>query len=216
MKITPSAILVHNELVDNMVMCVVIGCSKRSGRDKDVSFYRIPKVISHRGKQEYEMTKRRRAGYLAAISREGLRGTRILENDRICSRHFISGKPAYLYDDANPDWLPSLHLGHAKRKPELQTKATERWDRRKARSERAKEIEAAQSLLLLKDAEETTELEETERSVATQTELTSANVHAMQQLLSHQQQVIEDLTARLTRRLAPFSEKSLQNDEMVN
>ena len=38
-------------------MCVVISCSKRSGCDKDVSFYRIPKVVSHRGKQEYEMTK---------------------------------------------------------------------------------------------------------------------------------------------------------------
>ena len=155
-----------------MVLCVVIGCSKRSGRDKDVSFYRIPKVVSHRGEQEHELTKRRRAGFLAAIFKGGLIGTRILENDRICSRHFISGKPAYLYDEANPDWLPSLHLGHAKRKPELHTEATERCDRRKGRNESAKEIEAAQSLLSLRDAEETTELEEIEGSVATQTELT--------------------------------------------
>ena len=97
----------------------------------------------------------------------------------------------------------------------MHTEATERCDRRKGRNESAKEIKAAQSLLLLRDAEETTELEETEGSVATQTELTSANVHAMQQLLTDQQQVIEDLTARLTQRLAPFSEESLQNDEMV-
>ena len=27
-----------------MVMCIVIDCSKRFGRDRDVSFYRIPKV----------------------------------------------------------------------------------------------------------------------------------------------------------------------------
>ena len=68
--------------------------------------------MTHRGKQEYELTKKRRAGFLAAISREGLEDSRVLEDNRICSRHFISGKPAYLYDEANPDWLPTLHLGH--------------------------------------------------------------------------------------------------------
>lgn len=56
-----------------MVLCLVLGCSKRSGRDKDVSFYRVPKVIASRGKQEYELTKRRRAGFLAAISRDRLK-----------------------------------------------------------------------------------------------------------------------------------------------
>ena len=30
----------------NMVLCIMIGCSKRSGRDKDVSFYRIPSVLT--------------------------------------------------------------------------------------------------------------------------------------------------------------------------
>ena len=34
-----------------MVLCcfVAFGCSKRSGRDKDDSFYRIPKVVSNKG-----------------------------------------------------------------------------------------------------------------------------------------------------------------------
>ena len=62
-----------------MVLCTVIGCSKQSGRDKDVLFYTIPKTITHKGKQEYELTKRRQAGFLAGISREGLRDTHILE-----------------------------------------------------------------------------------------------------------------------------------------
>ncbi len=55
------------------VLCLVLGCSKRSGRDKDVSFYRIPKVITTRGKQEYELTKKRRGGFISAISRDGLK-----------------------------------------------------------------------------------------------------------------------------------------------
>jgi hypothetical protein len=110
-----------------------------------------------------------------------------------------------LHDESNPDWLPSLHLGHAKRKCESRTKATERWERRKARNENAQEMEAAQ---LLGDTEDATELEETETGVATQTELTSANVRDMQR-------EIEDLTIRLTQRVAPFSEESLQSNEMV-
>ena len=133
-----------------MVLCVVIGCSKRSGRDKDVSFYRIPKVIAHRGKQEYELTKKRRAGFLAAISRD-TKGTRVLENERICSRHFISGKPAYLYDEANPDWLPTLHLGHLKKPANKQ--CVDRWARKQAREESVKvaESEAAVALLSIVD-----------------------------------------------------------------
>ena len=27
------------------------------------------------------------------------------------SRHFLSSKPAGLYDVTNPDWLPTLYLG---------------------------------------------------------------------------------------------------------
>ena len=104
-----------------MVLCVVIGCSNRSGRDKGVSFYRIPKIITHRGQRDYELTKKRRDGFLAAISRDGLT-EKVLMHDRICSRHFISGKPAAFYDDTNPDGLPTLHLGHSK-KPAISKKA---------------------------------------------------------------------------------------------
>ena len=74
-------------------------------------------------------------------------------------RHFISGKPAYLYDEANPDWLPTLHIGHAKRKSKSSKESTERWERKKARREAAKEMEVAQSLLLLGETEETIEIE---------------------------------------------------------
>ena len=76
-----------------MVLCVVVGCSSRSGREKGVSFYRIPTVVTTRGSAERELTQKRRDGYLAAISRDDLT-EKILQNDRICAKHFISGKPA--------------------------------------------------------------------------------------------------------------------------
>ena len=53
-----------------MVLCVVIGCSKQSGRG--VSFYRIPKIISHRGQRDYELSKKRRNSFLAVLSMDDL------------------------------------------------------------------------------------------------------------------------------------------------
>ena len=55
-----------------MVLCVVFGCSKCSGRDKDVSFYRIPKVVSNKSPELLSLSKTRRHRFLQAISRVGL------------------------------------------------------------------------------------------------------------------------------------------------
>ena len=85
-----------------MVLCIVVGCLNRSGRDKDVSFHRIPKIITGKGLKKEQLSKRRRDGFIAAILREGLT-EKILSNDRICSRHFVTGKPAALEDELHPD-----------------------------------------------------------------------------------------------------------------
>ncbi len=95
------------------MLCIVVGCTKSSGRDKDVSFYRLPKIMSSRGTTILELSKKRRAGYLAAISRKDIT-EKIMANDRICSRHFVDGKPAPLEDETNPDWLPTQNLGRCK------------------------------------------------------------------------------------------------------
>ncbi len=64
----------------------------------------------------------------------------ILKNDRICSRHFILGKPAEVLDVTSPNWLPSLNLG--KIRPSVAAAAaTERW---KAREMQISQREAAQ------------------------------------------------------------------------
>ena len=78
-----------------------------------VSFYRIPKVVSNKGPELLSLSNRRREGYLKAISRVGVT-EKILNNDRICSGHYKSGKPADLRDDTKADWLPTLYLGHSK------------------------------------------------------------------------------------------------------
>jgi len=91
--------------------CAIVGCSNRADRDKTKSFYRLPSIISHQGEKTYELSKERRAVWLARIKREDLQP----ENypyTRVCSDHFVCGKPAPLYDKQNQDWDPSQHLGY--------------------------------------------------------------------------------------------------------
>ena len=83
----------------------VLGCSRRSGRDTNVSFFRIPKVITKQGKDIEILSRKWRIGFLSVIKRENLTD-KILSNDRICSRHFISGKPASLLD-----WMTVTQIG---------------------------------------------------------------------------------------------------------
>ena len=135
-----------------MVLCVVVGCSKRSGRDKDVSFYRLPKITASTGSRVLELSKKHRAGYIAAISR-GYLTEKILANDRICSRHFINGKPACLEDETNPDWLPTLNLGHSKVCGD-QVQIGERWSRRKAREDASNALSTATATSSKDDAGE--------------------------------------------------------------
>ena len=101
-----------------------------------MSFFRIPKVVTNKCKAKEELSRRRRAGFLSAIKRDGLT-EKVLSNDRICSRHYPSGKPADLLDENNPDWLPTLNLGHRNSLSESTARAAEeRWERMKEREAR--------------------------------------------------------------------------------
>jgi len=71
--------------------CCVYKCSKRSDRDKDVSYYRIPKIISHQGEQTRELSEERVRAWLSAIHRKD-RTAGFKDWEKICSRHFVSGK----------------------------------------------------------------------------------------------------------------------------
>ena len=55
-----------------MVIYCVIGCLKRSDRDKDVSFCRIPSVTDCYREHNHELRKKRQASYLAVISRQDM------------------------------------------------------------------------------------------------------------------------------------------------
>ena len=71
---------------------------------------------------------------------------KILSNDRICSRHFVSGKPAELENETNPDWLPSLNLWYRKLSDSQAQAVEEKWCRRKE-TEKARDADSVMLLM---------------------------------------------------------------------
>ncbi len=70
--------------------CSVYHCSNRSNRNKDKRFFRIPKEIVHKGDRTREISKRRRAKWLANLSLQS-KGVES-PHARVCSDHFVKGK----------------------------------------------------------------------------------------------------------------------------
>lgn len=73
-----------------MVFCMIVACHSRSEQDKDVRFFRVPPIILNQGEDVEERTCERRERWISAISQDDL-SEKILNSDRICSRHFVSG-----------------------------------------------------------------------------------------------------------------------------
>uniref|UniRef100_A0AAZ1Y3H4 THAP-type domain-containing protein n=1 Tax=Oreochromis aureus TaxID=47969 RepID=A0AAZ1Y3H4_OREAU len=88
--------------------CCVVSCNVRSHNrqentlKKGLSFYSFPTWKQHQG-----------AHVSAAVRRADIQFASISRYLLVCSRHFHSGKPAYEMDQTNPDWVPTLHMGHS-------------------------------------------------------------------------------------------------------
>ena len=96
-----------------MVFCMIVGCASQSARDKHLHFARVPSVVTNQGEEAEKLSFERRSRWISAISRVDLTEN-ILANDRVCGRHFVSGRAAKSWDKYNVDWLPTLNLGHKK------------------------------------------------------------------------------------------------------
>ena len=119
-----------------MVLCMIVGCANRSGRDKGVYFVRVASVVTNRGKEAENLSREKRSRWVSAISRDDLTDD-ILENDRVCGGHFVSGKAAKTWDRSNVDWVPTLCLGHSKKEVGSKNleKAAERSQRARDREQ---------------------------------------------------------------------------------
>lgn len=95
-----------------------------------MSLFRIPAIVTHRGRAVEELSRRRQAAFLAAIYVKNIN----VKNARICSAHFVQGQPAALEDETHPDWVPTLNLGHGLKRKADPTQASGRYARRIARA----------------------------------------------------------------------------------
>ena len=123
-----------------MVLCVVFGCGSRSDRDKGIGFYRIPSVVTNKGEFEEELTTERREKWIKAISRADTESKDVMNSERVCGKHFVSGKPAPSWHKHDVDWVPTLQLGKKNYRPKLDHDANaERAERAKKRQQLAVE-----------------------------------------------------------------------------
>ncbi|XP_066265852.1 uncharacterized protein [Branchiostoma lanceolatum] len=104
-----------------MVHCIVVGCVSKSDKKEGIGFYSIPKVVTGQGEDHEKLTEERRRLWISAISRADTETKNILQSERVCGRHFISGKAAPVWDRHNPDWVPTLNLGRTDYRGEAAT-----------------------------------------------------------------------------------------------
>ena len=85
----------------------------------------MPRVVTSQGELVEELASTWQRLWISAINKEDLTEEK-LENDRVCSQHFVSGEPAKELDRHNVDWVPTLNLGHDKPKHKLQVSEAEK------------------------------------------------------------------------------------------
>ena len=135
-----------------MVLCIVVGCGRKSGKHK-AKFSKIPKIITNQGGEWEELTRERRNRWISAVSRGDTAKKNILESERVCDRHFVSGKLAATWDKHNTDWVPTLNLGKMEfkgdeQREQKQKASEERAERAKERRKRAIERQELEVLLI--------------------------------------------------------------------
>ena len=125
-----------------MVLCIIPGCRVKSGNKEGISLFRIPIVVDKNGESYKQLTEDRRNAWISQISRDDTKWKDILKSERVCGRHFVSGKHVLLWDRYNVDWKPTLNLGKKdySKEPDLQAPA--------ARADRAKDHDQARQSLL--------------------------------------------------------------------
>lgn len=128
-------------------------CKNRSGRQKNetdnanhekVGFFNIPAILSLGCDKTKEYSRKRRQLWFKRINKT------LVNLDakylKVCSKHFITGRPANLFDVTNPDWAPTLHLGYDSPEHNLRLRSSmERYERVKERDRRKKAVAAAKA-----------------------------------------------------------------------
>ena len=94
--------------------CGVYGCNNNQ-KNCSLGFYRLPNV-RNTSEEDRNLSMERRRLWLGRLKRNNLSECQLADKNstlKVCGRHFINSKPSMLYETTNPDWAPTLHLGHS-------------------------------------------------------------------------------------------------------
>ena len=118
-------------------------------------FFKLPS-IRRISEDEQKLSHQRRACWLALINRKNLTNAQLSEKNstlRVCGKHFISGRPSQLFESTNPDWAPTLHLGHDVKSPE-KIRYLRAKRRREQKSETEQQAEEEEKMMRISLSEE--------------------------------------------------------------
>ena len=107
-----------------------------------LDFYRLPSIATT-DKRSEELSRDRRSQWLSKINRKNLTACQLAEKNstlHVCGKHFINRKSSALYETADPNWIPTINLGHELVTISSPESTVARNDRRKRRSKRRKTV----------------------------------------------------------------------------
>ncbi|XP_033222703.1 uncharacterized protein LOC117176549 isoform X2 [Belonocnema kinseyi] len=187
------------------IACFVVGCTNKHGRDRGISFHKIPTIIKETNKmyarpggpytfqQKIELSKRRQEQWISAIKRGLLR------------------RPAELTDINNPDWIPCKNLGNAVGTASKKPSTPERRDRRRKKVTIAESIDTDGHLeddIVIDEIK--VEIEE-KTGTASQTDVLGTEIDRLREELRLAKEEIAELKKRQQKSDLP--EESFPNDD---
>ncbi|XP_065645260.1 uncharacterized protein LOC136075753 [Hydra vulgaris] len=95
-----------------MAFCCVFRCTNRS-ESCTKSFFRIPTILLHHDEETKQISTERKMKWFSAIKRENMNIN--TTHYRVCSDHFITGKPSKLFEKSHPNWIPNQSMGYEKK-----------------------------------------------------------------------------------------------------
>lgn len=118
-------------------ICAVKNCSNKKKGDSCIQYFCFPTIRKNSRDKLRKLCEDRRRQWLANIRRKDLDDKRA-GNKGVCSEHFVNGSPSSVWDTTDPDWAPTLKLGHG----DIcnSSIAVERNARAKSRKRRRQEI----------------------------------------------------------------------------
>ncbi len=126
-------------------------------------------MIECQGDKTREISIARRSAWISKINRKAWCPG---PGARVCSIHFISGKPSTVYDLNNPDWAPSVNMGYESSES---CQASRRYQRLKERNKSAASTSSKESNLSYDD--------DSVPGIACQTELTGVMIDDREKLI---------------------------------